>query len=61
MIIVGGSDVRILAQKEPRRHAIQASLQSADRIVAMSQDLRHCMVDLGIQRDKISVVYRGVD
>ncbi len=61
IIIVGGSDVRILAQKEPRRHAIQTSLQSADRIVAMSHDLRQCMVDLGIQHDKISVVYRGVD
>ena len=61
VVLVGGSDVHILAKTEPRRNAIQTSLRTADRIIAMSNDLREGVVELGIDARKISVVYRGVD
>ncbi len=61
VVMVGGSDVRILAQSGMRRRAIQAVLQNANRVIAFSQDLARHVSALGVPLDRIEVVYRGVD
>lgn len=61
VIVVGGSDVRILAKQEPRRSVIRRALRRAHQVIALSQDLRECIGELGVERSKISVVYRGID
>ncbi len=61
VVMVGGSDVRILARSGMRRRAIQAVLQNANRVIAFSQDLACHVSELGVPSDRIDVVYRGVD
>lgn len=61
VVMVGGSDVRILAKSGMRRRAIQAVLQKADRVIAFSEDLARHVSELGVSSDRIDVVYRGVD
>ncbi len=61
VVMVGGSDVKILARSGRRRIAIQTVLQNADRVVAFSQDLARCVSELGVPLQRIEVVYRGVD
>ena len=61
VVMVGGSDVRILAKSGMRRRAIQAVLQKADRVIAFSEDLARHVSELGVSSDHIDVVYRGVD
>ncbi len=59
--MVGGSDVRLLANSGMRRAAIQSVLRRSDRVIAFSRDLAAHVVDLGVSRDRVEVVYRGVD
>ncbi len=61
VVMIGGSDVRILARSGKRRIAIQAVLQNANRVVAFSQDLAKHVSDLRVPSHRIDVVYRGVD
>jgi teichuronic acid biosynthesis glycosyltransferase TuaC len=61
VVMVGGSDVRILARTGKRRTAIQLVLKKANRIVAFSEDLAKHVSELGVPTSRIDVVYRGVD
>ena len=61
VVLVGGSDVLILARSGLRRQVIQGVLQRANRVVAFSEDLARHVVDLGVSSDSVDVVYRGVD
>jgi teichuronic acid biosynthesis glycosyltransferase TuaC len=61
VIMVGGSDVLLLARQPSARLRIQRVLQRADAVVAVSRDLREKLLNLGIDEDKVQVVYRGVD
>jgi teichuronic acid biosynthesis glycosyltransferase TuaC len=61
VVMVGGSDVRILARSGRRKLAIQAVLQKAQRVIAFSEDLAKHVTGLGVPLDRIDVVYRGVD
>ncbi|WP_442511947.1 glycosyltransferase [Novipirellula sp. SH528] len=61
VVVSGGSDLRILAKVPSRKTAIQQVLSEAARLVVVSQDLATKAIDLGMSRDKIDVVYRGVD
>ncbi len=61
LVMVGGSDVLLLTRSGGRRRRILGVLHSADAIVTVSQDLRSKLTNFGIDPEKISVVYRGVN
>jgi glycosyltransferase involved in cell wall biosynthesis len=61
VVMVGGSDVLLLAQDPGRRRAILRVLHNADAVVATSQDLRANLLRQGLPADRVHVVYRGVD
>jgi glycosyltransferase involved in cell wall biosynthesis len=60
-IMVGGSDVLVLTLQPSRRRKIVQVLQSADAVIAVSQDLKEKLIHFGVPPHKIHVVYRGVD
>ncbi len=61
VVMVGGSDVLLLARSGSRRKAILKALSAADAIVAVSHDLADTMIGDGLPSEKISVIGRGVD
>lgn len=61
IVMVGGSDVLVLARQPSRREQIARVLRSADAVVAVSEDLKRHILDLGASAEKVRVVYRGVD
>jgi glycosyltransferase involved in cell wall biosynthesis/peptidoglycan/xylan/chitin deacetylase (PgdA/CDA1 family) len=61
VVMVGGSDVLLLAHQSRRRRRIQAVLQAAHAVVAVSEDLKEKVIGLGLAPDKVHVVYRGID
>lgn len=61
VVMLGGSDVLLLARGRLRRAAIVRALTDADAVVTMSADLRQKVSGLGIPPEKIHVGYRGVD
>ncbi|AWL11659.1 D-inositol-3-phosphate glycosyltransferase [Saliniradius amylolyticus] len=58
---VHGSDINIHAQDKHRARQILAAADEAQGIVAVSEALKTKMVSMGIQEDKIHVIYNGVD
>lgn len=58
---VHGSDVLLLKDNVGRRGPTLEALCSADGVIAVSQDLAERMVEMGVDRDKIKVIYDGVD
>ena len=61
VIMVGGSDIRLLTHNRARGAQIRRVLQSTDRVVALSSDLAHRVEQLGIPRERIDLIYRGID
>lgn len=61
VVMVGGSDVLVLARDPARRPGIQRVLREADAVVAVSRDLREKVIALGVDPDAVHVVPRGVD
>ncbi|MGH9175988.1 MAG: glycosyltransferase, partial [Vicinamibacterales bacterium] len=59
--MVGGSDVLCLARGGPRRKVILRVLARAEAVVAVSYDLARRLAADGITRDRLHVVYRGVE
>jgi glycosyltransferase involved in cell wall biosynthesis len=61
-VIVGGSDVLVLARDEgPRKQAVIRSLHMITAVVCVGRHLADAVVALGIPRSKVHVVYQGVD
>ena len=60
-ILVGGSDVLVLAADEARRPQIARALQNADAVVAVSNHLRDKVLELGVEAAKAFVRPQGVD
>lgn len=60
-IIVGGSDVLQFTRNARRRRCIQDALNAADAVVAVSQDLRSRVIELGVSPAKAHVVLQGID
>ena len=56
-----GSDIRLLADFQPREQKTVEALCSADGIVTVSQDLADHVIALGADPDRVHVVYDGVD
>jgi glycosyltransferase involved in cell wall biosynthesis len=60
-VIVGGSDVLLLMRNASRRRSVVSALTRADAVLAVSQDLRRKITDLGVDDSKVHVVHTGVD
>jgi glycosyltransferase involved in cell wall biosynthesis len=61
-VMVGGSDVLLLARKAGGRRAkIISVLRAADAVIAVSNHMRDQLVEYGTPAEKVHVVYRGVD
>jgi glycosyltransferase involved in cell wall biosynthesis len=61
IVMVGGSDILMLAKHHARRGKIRDVLKAADAVITTSNDLRTRVHELGIAPDKTHVIYRGVD
>jgi glycosyltransferase involved in cell wall biosynthesis len=61
VVMVGGSDVLLLARERSRRRCILRVLHQANAIVTTSQHLKTHITEMGVCPDKIHVVSRGVD
>ena len=61
VIQVHGSDIKLLGDFPARRKQTAAAVCAADGVVAVSEDLAGCLVELGVPRGKIQVVIDGVD
>lgn len=60
IVMVGGSDVLLLAREPRRRKCIQAALTRASAVVAVSRDLVEKIVALGVPADRVHQLRRGV-
>lgn len=61
-VIVGGSDILVVAKNDRRRRErIARTLQNADVVVARSRDLKMAVVKLGVDENKINVIPQGID
>jgi len=60
-IIIGGSDVLLLARNPRRRRAILNAIAAADGVVCVSENLRRRLIEFGVDQAKLFVVRRGVD
>lgn len=61
-VMCGGSDVLLQAQgSSARRSLIATTLQSADGVVVVGDNLRRRVIELGVSPQRAHVVSRGVD
>ena len=58
---VHGSDIHLHGEEPARARQIVAASERAQGVISVSAELMQQMVHLGIARDKIHVVYNGVD
>jgi peptidoglycan/xylan/chitin deacetylase (PgdA/CDA1 family)/glycosyltransferase involved in cell wall biosynthesis len=61
VVMVGGSDILLLARRGARRRCIENVMQLADAVITTGQDLRNRVIEMGVGPDKVHVAYRGVD
>ena len=61
VVMVGGSDVLLLARSGARRSAILNVLNRADAVVTVSDHISDTLMKDGLSRKKLHVVRRGVD
>jgi glycosyltransferase involved in cell wall biosynthesis len=60
-IIVGGSDVLTETRSGPRRRRVAETLRSADKVLAVSADLRNRVVELGVAPGRSCLWRQGVE
>ena len=58
---VHGSDILTLDEHPAKKGPTVRALQQADGVVAVSQDLVEAVVQFGVSRDRVRLVYNGVD
>jgi glycosyltransferase involved in cell wall biosynthesis len=61
VVTARGSDVNLIAQMPGPRKRIVAALARAGRVIAVSQALKHALVQIGVRPDAIEVLRNGVD
>jgi glycosyltransferase involved in cell wall biosynthesis len=61
LVKVRGSDVNLFTESYLRRLLTMNTLQSADRVVAVSAALKARMVELGLAADRVTVMPNGVN
>jgi len=58
---VHGSDINIFSQSPPRAKQIREAANQSKGVLSVSQALANKMIDMGIQKDLIQVIYNGVN
>jgi glycosyltransferase involved in cell wall biosynthesis len=61
VIKVLGSDINVYTKSRIRRFLTVFTLRRAERIIAVTEDLKEKITKLGIPESKITVIYNGVD
>ena len=61
IMIVGGSDVLVLAARAGHRRLVARTLAQASAVVVVSETLRSAVGALGVPGERIRVIRRGVD
>jgi len=61
LVMVGGSDVLVLTRDPRRKRCVQRVLEQADAVLTVSRDLAEKVVALGVPRQRVHAVRRGVD
>lgn len=61
VVKVLGSDILMLPQFPARRPGTEAAVRAADAVLAVSADLRERLVAMGVERERIRVIYDGVN
>jgi glycosyltransferase involved in cell wall biosynthesis len=61
VIQVHGSDIKLVEQHPSRRRGTREAVIGADGVMAVSEDLAGSLVQLGVPRSRIRVVYDGID
>lgn len=61
VMMVGGSDVLVLARRAGHRRRVARTLAQAAAVVPVCEHLRRQIVTLGVPPERIAVVQRGVD
>jgi teichuronic acid biosynthesis glycosyltransferase TuaC len=61
VVIVGGSDVLLLARSRRRLAVVLRVLRAADAVVVVSEHLKAVLVGCGLPEERISVIRTGVD
>lgn len=61
VVIVGGSDVLVLAGERRRREAVRRVLQGADAVLTVGHTLRDRVVGFGVPPERVTAFHRGVD
>jgi len=61
IITVHGSDINLVLNRGFLKRLTSLVLQQADRVIAVSEDLRKKVLTLGAAPDKVRVIYHGVD
>lgn len=61
IVMTGGSDVLLLTRSTARKRLVEGVMRDASAVIAVSEDLKRQLVELGIASDKIGVIRRGVD
>ncbi|MCY2989948.1 MAG: glycosyltransferase family 4 protein [Planctomycetota bacterium] len=61
VVMVGGSDVLLLARDPRRQDCIRRVLKQADAVIAVSRDLADKVVALDVAPQRVHVLRRGVD
>jgi glycosyltransferase involved in cell wall biosynthesis len=61
VVMVGGTDILVLAAEKSRRQTIRRVLAAADAVVTVSQDLKRAIAGLGVPAGNVHIVHRGVD
>jgi glycosyltransferase involved in cell wall biosynthesis len=60
VVMVGGSDVLVLAREAGYRAAVRRVLRSADAVITVSDHLRSAVAAFGVDDERIVTVRRGV-
>jgi teichuronic acid biosynthesis glycosyltransferase TuaC len=61
LVLVGGSDVLLLARRPGRRRAILKVLRSADAVLAVGPALRERVIEMGVPAPRVHLFRQGVD
>ena len=61
VITARGTDINLISRYALPRRAIRWGIANADRLIAVSEALKHALVDLGAMPDGVEVLRNGVD
>jgi glycosyltransferase involved in cell wall biosynthesis len=61
VVKVHGSDINVHAEIEGRRKQIEGAMRYAKGIIAVSQDLKNKILNMGFPENKVHLLYNGID